>query len=230
MLCDGEKPSVEQLHALRMEDTLVIAADGGGNIGKDWEIRPDLIIGDLDSDDGSWPEVKRLYDPDQDTNDLEKALEYAHVQGVSRITIIGGTGERLDHTLKNLSVMVRYKEAFEGLVLLDNYMKARLISSPFTMSTWAGMKVSLVAASGKVTGIVSEGLLYPWSGQDLIVGHYDGTSNQATGEQVTLRFEEGDLLLIVPLDGQSRRVAQDGQLGHDEPPGHAEQPPAGRSL
>lgn len=210
-----------------MEDTLVIAADGGGNIGKDWEIRPDLIIGDLDSDDGSWPEVKRLYDPDQDTNDLEKALDYAHKQGVSRITIIGGTGERLDHTLKNLSVMVRYKDTFEDLVLLDNYMKARLISSPFTMSTWAGMKVSLVAASGKVTGIVSEGLLYPWSGQDLVVGQYDGTSNQATGEQVNLRFEEGDLLLIVPLDEQAGEKGKAGQKGPDGQPGRAEQPSAG---
>jgi thiamine pyrophosphokinase len=220
VLCDGEKPSVEHVHAVQKEDTLIIAADGGGNIGKDWEIRPDLIIGDLDSDDGSWPDVERLFDPDQDTNDLEKALNYAHEQGVNRITIIGGTGERLDHTLKNLSVMVRYKETFEDLVLLDNYMKARLITSPFTMTTWKGMKVSLVAVSGRVKGIVSDGLLYPWSGQDLVVGQYDGTSNQATGEQMTLRFEEGDLLLIVPLDGRG---------GHDGRGGRAKQPSAGRS-
>lgn len=224
MLCDGEKPSVEHVHAIWKEDTLIIAADGGGNIGKDWEIRPDLIIGDLDSDDGSWPDVERVYQPDQDTNDLEKALHYAHEQGVSRITIIGGTGERLDHTLKNLSVMARYKETFEDLVLLDNYMKASLISSPFTMNTWKGMKVSLVAASGKVTGVVSEGLLYPWTGQDLVVGQYDGTSNQATGEEVTLHFEEGDLLLIVPLDGQ---LGQEGQGGEDGP---TIQPYTGRSL
>jgi thiamine pyrophosphokinase len=168
--------------------------------------------------------VERVYQPDQDTNDLEKALHYAHEQGVSRITIIGGTGERLDHTLKNLSVMARYKETFEDLVLLDNYMKASLISSPFTMNTWKGMKVSLVAASGKVTGVVSEGLLYPWTGQDLVVGQYDGTSNQATGEEVTLRFEEGDLLLIVPLDGQ---LGQEGQGGEDGP---TIQPYTGRSL
>jgi thiamine pyrophosphokinase len=200
VLCDGEKPSGEQASALQQEDTLIVAADGGGNIGNDWEIRPDLIIGDLDSDDGSWPDVERLHDPHQDTNDLEKALRYVQGLGISRVTILGGTGHRLDHTLKNLSVLVRFNQAFDQLTIIDTYMEARLITSPFEMASKPGQTVSLVALSGRVQGIVSEGLQYPWTGQDLVVGDYDGTSNQATGDRICLRFGEGDLLLIVPTD------------------------------
>lgn len=211
MLCNGEKPSVEHVHAVRTEDTLIIAADGGCNIGKDWEIRPDVIIGDLDSDDGSWPEVERFHDLDQETNDLEKALCYAQNLRIPRVTIMGGTGQRLDHTLKNLSVLVRFNQAFQQLTFVDSYMQAQLISSPFEMVSKPGQKISLVALSGPVKGIVSEGLQYPWAGQDLIVGDYDGTSNQATANRVSLRFEEGDLLLILPKDTAEGSPTKDSQ-------------------
>ena len=46
---------------------------------------------------------------EQDTNDLSKAVRYAVSQGLRRLTILGATGRREDHTLGNISLLADYQ-------------------------------------------------------------------------------------------------------------------------
>ncbi len=80
----------------------------------------EVIIGDGDS----IPEVfhDRLIKIDeQDDNDLTKATRYCLQQGWHRIAYIGATGKREDHTIGNISLLMRYFRdmGIEGMLLTD---------------------------------------------------------------------------------------------------------------
>jgi thiamine pyrophosphokinase len=51
-----------------------------------------------------------IKDPDQQTNDLEKALLYAIKMECSSAVVFGATGQRADQTVKNLSVLKQFNQ------------------------------------------------------------------------------------------------------------------------
>lgn len=86
-------------------DWTVVAADAGLSRAVRLGIKPDAIVGDMDSLDRpellhefNDVEVMR-YAPAKDWTDTEIALNYLWKQDIERITILGGGGGRLDHLL-----------------------------------------------------------------------------------------------------------------------------------
>lgn len=197
ILCDGTPPQKQLLeHALSGAD-LFIAADGGGNIAREYNLVPDLVIGDLDSfeqgSDKSF-EIKKI--GDQETNDLEKALLEAKKQNSQHVIVFGSTGKRVDHTLKNFSVLKQFHNQFHSIRFRDNYTDAYLIDSPFKKTFEIGTQISLFPLSGKVTGIVTTGLKYPLNTETLENGVRDGSSNEVIKTNVEIHYKNGDLLLF----------------------------------
>jgi thiamine pyrophosphokinase len=177
---------------------LIIAADGGGNWCMQNGLTPHLVIGDLDSFDvAAYPEVACVQDADQETNDLEKALNYALSAGCRRITVLGATGIRLDHTLKNISVMARFNPLFTELVLRDNSCWMRILSGKFSFEVVPGTVVSLFPVSGRVDGIRTAGLEFALDDESLENAVRDGSSNRAIASNVTVEHRSGILLLMV---------------------------------
>lgn len=198
ILCDGEVPDSSTLQKMISDSDLFIAADGGANTAKYLALSPDVIIGDLDSYHPTGKEnAEVIHDPGQETNDLEKALRYAKKNNCSEITVFGATGERLDHTLKNLSVMKQFNKQFNSLVFKDHYSDMFLINSPFKKQLPVGTSISLFPLSGRVEGITTKGLKYPLTDDFLENGIRDGTSNQTVEKKVEIEFKNGDLLLII---------------------------------
>jgi len=181
ILCDGTPPQKKLLEKALSRADLFIAADGGGNIARNYNLVPDLVIGDLDSfeqeDENSF-EVKKI--PDQETNDLEKALLEAKRHNSQHIIVFGSTGKRVDHTLKNFSVLKQFHNQFQSIRFRDNYTDAYLIDSP----------------SGRVTGVLTKGLKYPLNAETLENGVRDGSSNEVTESIVEIHYKKGDLLLF----------------------------------
>lgn len=197
ILCDGDIPQKHVIgHDVSGAD-LFIAADGGANRANELGFQPDIIIGDLDSYTVTGDEkalvIKNEY---QETNDLEKALLYAFKKSASETIVFGATGKRLDHTLKNLSVLLQYNSKFDSIVLVDDYATMKIIQSPFNESFEVGTIISLFPLSGKVEGITTKGLKYPLSNEALENGVRDGSSNEAIEETVEIIFKKGDLLLL----------------------------------
>ena len=202
ILCDGTPPTrvMIQKEFSARGNTLLIAADGGAYTAERLSLEPDIIIGDLDtySPDGTErAEVIRV--PDQETNDLEKALNEALKRGIRRSVVFGATGKRLDHTLKNLSVLLKYHSLMEDIRIVDHYSVIELITSPFRREVEPGTSLSLFPLSGTVSGITTRGLKYPLHDEMLKNGVRDGSSNVAAEMVVEIRFKEGDLLLITNL-------------------------------
>ena len=95
------------------EGDVVIAADSGYKTALDLKLPVDVLIGDMDSLKGNIPseiEVIRLPE-EKDLTDTEAAVDLALEKGADNITIIGGIGSRLDHTLASIGVL----EDIEGL-------------------------------------------------------------------------------------------------------------------
>lgn len=198
ILCNGSPPSEELFSKYRAKTDYFIAADGGANIAQNLGTTPDVIIGDLDSYNGTDQEASEIiFRPSQELNDLEKALQYAQKERGSHIYILGATGHRLDQTLKNLSVLKQFSPHFEQIRIADDFGETRLLPPSFSDDFAIGTQLSLFPLSGKATGITTYGLKYPLDNEFLKNGVRDGSSNEVIANPVQITHKEGDLLMFV---------------------------------
>lgn len=198
ILCNGQPPTPQLFAECREWADFFIAADGGGNIAHNFDSLPDIVIGDLDSfEQPETPSYEIAFDPDQETNDLEKALNRALNEGADDVVVLGAIGKRLDQTLKNLSVLKQFNDKFESLLYKDNFGDTLLLPNFFSKEIETGTLISLFPLSGKVTGIKTEGLKYPLNNEKLLNGVRDGSSNRVISSPVKISYEEGDLLMFI---------------------------------
>lgn len=198
ILCNGTAPSRTLLERSRLWADYFIAADGGANIAKSLDTLPDVVVGDLDSFDPADEEpFGIIFKPGQETNDLEKALKIALKENSDHVLVLGATGKRLDHTLKNLSVLKQFNDRFETLVFRDDFGDMLLIPNEFQADFEIGKQISLFPLSGIVEKVSTDGLKYPLREEALENGVRDGSSNEVVSTPVKITHETGDLLLFV---------------------------------
>ena len=198
IVCGGTPPTKKLLEQEIEAADLIIGADSGGYALIGYGFTPDIVIGDLDSFAYTNHEgINVLHDPDQETNDLEKALNYAIKQGADSTTVLGTLGKRIDHTVKNLSVLKNYRTRFESIVFRDDYGDMFLVDSPYKPSLEIGTIISFMPIGGPVTGFTSIGVMYPLTNKVIELGGQDGTSNEITASEVEVTFEEGTLGVFI---------------------------------
>lgn len=188
----------ERLRQLAQAYDSSIAADAGALTLRNAELTPAFVTGDFDSlseADLAWlPPDRRRHKPDQSSTDLEKAVLLALEQGAKRIGLACATGDRIDHTLNAVSLMLRYRNRAE-FTLHDAHGDATLAFAPGTaLNGKPGDRLSLVPAPG-ATGVRSSGLKYLLDGIDLVFGGRDGISNELMVAQARLTFKTGSLLV-----------------------------------
>lgn len=198
ILCDGEPPLKSLLSEEILASEMFIAADGGAQTAIQFDIMPDIIIGDMDSfteyEGHSHLVIK---DDDQETNDLEKALNYALGNDITQIAVLGATGKRIDHTLKNISVLKQFTPKFSSIYFKDTYGIYFMLPKEYTIYEPVGTVVSLFPLSGLVTGIRTTGLKYALNKESLENGVRDGSSNEISHYPAKIIHEDGDLLIFI---------------------------------
>ncbi len=187
----------------RMENVLIICCDGGVRHLQQTGIKPDVIIGDMDSIDSdqlesySRQDVKIIkYPASKDFTDTELALDYAINLKPAVIYIWAALGGRLDHTLSNLFLLEKTKALPIKAYLIDEYCEVFLLSSDVTINESAGQTVSLIALSPQVEGITLRGFLYPLDDATLRIGESLAVSNIINGDEAKISVRSGSLLLI----------------------------------
>ena len=109
IFANGELPNMEKARTLVKADDYVICADGGTHHALALGLRPNLIIGDLDSvTDAELQKANAKivkYPRHKNETDLELALNHALEQQPTSILIIAALGNRLDQTLGNISLL-----------------------------------------------------------------------------------------------------------------------------
>jgi thiamine pyrophosphokinase len=198
VICNGHPPSSDLFNQTYRWADYVVAADGGGNIALQLGGTPDVVIGDLDSfDKHNAHSFDIKHDPDQESNDLEKALEEARKQNATQVIVLGATGRHVDQTLKNLSVLKQFNSRFQSLIMRDEYHDIFVLPKSFSIDLPVGTGLSLFPLSGRADGIKTEGLLYPLNDETLENGVRDGSSNQVTAPHVRITYKRGDLLCFI---------------------------------
>jgi thiamine pyrophosphokinase len=195
IVCNGALPAPELLWENLQTTTLHIAADGGVKAFLRDGVVPHVVIGDLDSLPPDTPAHWNIqHDPDQETNDLEKALHFSYQKHATTVVVLGALGLRTDQTLKNLSVMLQFAPRFHELLFRDERFDSFLIPKEFHRATVPGKTVSLFPISGRVDGITLSGLRYPLRNESLENGVRDGSSNETIGYELGIRYETGALI------------------------------------
>jgi thiamine pyrophosphokinase len=183
---------------LAREAALVVAADGGANIARRYGIKPDIIIGDLDSVSRAtlrfFLSSTILYVNRQDNTDLEKALDLLAARNIREVVIIGGTGKRIDFTLGNLSVMWAYT-SFVDITFIGDGWKAIPVGRKKVVKTKIGTTVSLIPFED-CSGITLKGLRYPLTNATMRVGEI-GVSNVVRNFPFTVVVKRGKMMLIL---------------------------------
>ncbi len=183
---------------------LIIAADGGLNHIVRLDLRPDMIIGDLDSAQpvqlqqarAHGVEVKQ-FPTDKDETDLELALIAAVRHDCDPIRIIGAVGDRLDQTLGNVYLLALTELVGRDVRMVNGKQTICLARPGETHVTGQpGDTLSLLPISGDVSGIVTEGLQYPLNGETLRFGPARGMSNVVLTTSARIKFKDGLLLLV----------------------------------
>ena len=102
-----------------------------------------VIIGDGDSVPAEYRD-RLIQIDEQEDNDLTKATRYCMAQGWHKIAYLGCTGKREDHTLGNISLLMRYYREMnvDGTMFTDHGFFTPAYGNR-TFSTMKGQQVSI---------------------------------------------------------------------------------------
>ena len=202
ILAAGDFPQSEApLTALREAD-LRICCDSAAEALVAHGLEPDRIVGDLDSLSPAFREryADRItHISEQDDNDLTKAFHLALTLSPSRITILGATGKREDHTLGNISLLLDYaREASCPVTILTDYGRFETIFDTATLPSVPGQQISIFAFDNTLT-IKSAGLKYP-TDQVCFDTLWKATLNEALSSSFTLTLSHACGVLLFFAD------------------------------
>ena len=198
----GTSIAPDRLCKLAAPASLIVAADSGLLRLREAGLEPHAVIGDLDSLDrqelSGLNSVQIHHDASQEDTDLEKAIRFCAEKGTKFADIVGATGERLDHSLNAVSLLLRYSDLM-ALTLHDKHGFASLATrSPLGFDARVGERISLIPAPAAY-GLSSRGLQYPLGGLNLLFGGRDAISNTVISLPVEIEWHSGSFLLYRQL-------------------------------
>jgi thiamine pyrophosphokinase len=205
LIANGEACDSVITQSLLEWSPTVIVLDGAIDRVVASGIKVDILIGDFDSGEEHLEEIqesqfpiKIVHTPDQEKTDLEKGIEYLISQGYPAVNIIWATGKRMDHTLANVTNIIKYQEKIK-IVMLDDYSRITpLLPLPHKFEKWLPAKtvISLIPIS-TAFGVITHNLKYPLSDENLSLAGRIGNSNEVAEEGlIQIQFREGNLLLL----------------------------------
>jgi thiamine pyrophosphokinase len=221
----GEGPPPQELRrliegAVRSSNTgeaLLAAADSGLLLAEAAGLKPDWVIGDMDSLDNeerlrSYPADRVIRHPaDKDYTDTELALSLLRDKGCDEVWIAGGGGGRIDHLLgiRDLFERERFPRrwltAAEDIYCIDggDDGAAGGSNAALTMTIAQGGVVSVFPLGDGPWKASSSGLKWPLDKVSWKRGVY-GLSNVTMEPEMTINAQQGRFMII--MEGMWRRV------------------------
>lgn len=195
---------------------IVIGVDAGLNAIAQLSIFPDYIVGDFDSvsnhvmeeylkgailKNGKKPIIKE-YPSHKDYTDTQIGIELAISIGATNITILGGTGTRIDHLIGNVNLLLIPLKKKIKASIIDTYNKIYLLDSSIKVkkNELYGPYYSLLPLTEQVIGVTLKGFKYPLFEKDLYIGDSLGISNEVCDETAFIEFKEGILIATETRD------------------------------
>lgn len=188
----------------------VIAADGGLLPLLSLGVKPDLLIGDLDSLGGerlipAEVPLRRLR-PEKDDTDTAVSLQTAYDLGYRDFRLYGCSGGRADLLLSNYQLMGQYSRMGAGLWLVaPDYDAYALTNGTLVLPHRArGTTVSVFCHGERAEGVTLKGLKYPLDAYTLTCDRPLGVSNEHLDGAASVAVENGTLLIFQWLAPRQR--------------------------
>jgi thiamine pyrophosphokinase len=184
----------------------VAAADSGLAVAENAGLRPDWVVGDMDSLDDPGrlekypPERVRLFRADKDFTVTELALACLWEQGCDETWLAGGGGGRIDHIFAIRALFERERPPDRWITGAEDIRCLRP-GQTLSLSLPSGSLVSLFPLAADPWEAESLGLKWPLKGLSWNRGSF-GVSNAAEGD-FSIRVIRGRFMVITPLAGCS---------------------------
>ena len=200
---NGELPDINKLRAILKDDDYIICADGGTRYASSLDIRPDLVIGDMDSTDKGYLQKLQssgvpieLYPQDKNETDLELAIESAVELDPTEIVVVAALGGRLDQTLANIALLADQRLASINIKLDDGVEEVFFCGDQVEVRGRSGDVISLIPWQGAVAGIQTENLKWSLHNETLYPEKTRGISNEMTADVARVKISSGLLLIV----------------------------------
>ena len=183
----GDFPTHKTPLGILHSTSKVVCCDGAADEYLAHELTPWRIVGDGDSlsieAKSNYANIIRI-NPDQETNDQTKAIEYLAGKGIKDIAIVAATGRREDHTLGNISLLIEYLNMGLNVRIYTDYGMMVACSGNQAFSCPKGTAVSIFGFGTK--GMTGEGLAYPIRD---FTSWWQGTLNKTTAAQFSIHSQ-----------------------------------------
>ena len=180
-------------------DDFIIYCDSGLKHQTGLKADADLIIGDFDSHDNPYLPVETIVLPcEKDDTDTMAAVREADLRGFEDFLILGVFGERIDHTLANIYVLLWLKNRGKKVMAVDDYSEFEIISpgtSAYIDSIYPYF--SILSIAGTAEGITIKNAKYPLENAVITSEYQFGVSNEPLpGQTAEVMLSKGYLLLV----------------------------------
>ena len=194
IICNGVVEDYSWLKQSLAGYGYIIAADGGSKHLEKAGVRPDVIIGDMDSSGAISPGIEVIpYPPDKDFTDTELSIQHARNRGMKRVDLYGALGNRIDHEFCNILLLA----SCPGLLRIcdpGTNIRCCAAGDSLRVDGKPGDILSLLPVSKEVF-CTTKNLKYELTEEHLLRSGR-GISNLFTGDRAMVSVHSGELVII----------------------------------
>lgn len=206
IILDGVMPSPAALNLINW-DKPVIAADGALLKAQQHKISVDYLVGDLDTISpfltNNYGSMHICHDPDQNSCDLEKCINFARNKSLYPTLIVGISGGEIDHILSNINILIKCHQNDGELFFLDgddkdNIKLGFVLTKSKKLYCRPGKNISIFPYPDAV--ITTHGLRYP-----LCHAYIQQTAgilcsrNKTLKEELDIIIHQGVVLIVIDM-------------------------------
>ncbi|MCD7859674.1 MAG: thiamine diphosphokinase [Firmicutes bacterium] len=187
-----------RLRTLLRRDDDFFFCDCGLRHAKPLGVEPTLIVGDFDSYPRPNCKVETIVLPrEKDDTDTAFAAKEALRRGYREVLLLGAVGQRLDHTLGNVYLLLWLARRGVRARLVDDYSEMELIGREGAEISDGFAYFSLLNITGRASGITVTGAKYPLADAEISSEYQYGISNEVQpGGTARVSVARGELLLV----------------------------------
>ena len=186
----------EHFETCRKEQDKVVCADGGYKLARQCGVKPDLVVGDLDSlgnDEIEKGVEIRAYPRKKDYSDFELAMQSAEEMAPEWIYVYGALGGRKDHELTNILLLTSVKQS---TVFIEEGLEIYGVHEELLLLDKKNCVCSLLALGGPCHVKEIRGFAYALK-DEVLYPSSRGLSNIITKDEAVISLIQGNLIAVV---------------------------------
>lgn len=176
----------------------IICADGGLKYAEEYNIIPDMVVGDFDSY-GYVPRFENIivHPVEKNETDTHLALNIGLEKGYKNFVMFAMLGGRLDHTYANLQLLSYLcSKGAKGRLIGKNEEITMIKNSSLTFSKDEKGIISVFSFSPESRNITIKGFKYEVENFTMYSSYPRGVSNEFDGREAVISTDDGELLII----------------------------------